>query len=514
MKIKIITLLSIFLFSCNNTKPDNLSRPNIIFMMSDDHTSQAWGIYGGVLENYAQNKNIKRLAAEGVVLENAFCTNAICVPSRASILTGQYSHKNQVYTLTDALAPEQLNVAKLLKKADYQTALIGKWHLKKQPTGFDYFNVLPGQGRYNNPVLKDSTNWKDGNKGGKAYQGFSSDVIMDQSLKWLDQRDKDKPFMLMTHFKATHEPFDYPDRFKHLFEGETLPEPESLLDFYPGESGRTYEGQLLEILGERWRLATINKSDRYPGLPFDTEGLDSIQIRKKTYQKFVKDFLRCAAAIDDNIGKMLDYLEENNLADNTVIIYTADQGYFLGEHGMFDKRMFLEESLRMPFVIRYPKEIPANERINDIVLNIDFASLILDYAAIPQPDSFQGESFRANLRLETPTDWRKQMYYRYYAHAENRPSHMGIRTDRHKLIFYYGHPLGLKGTYTNQTTPPAWEFYDLEKDPLELSNQYTSYENKFVIDQLKSDLIDLRTELGDTETDPDELKEIIEKHWD
>ena len=483
-------------------------------MMSDDHTSQAWGIYGGVLEKYAINQNIKRLAAEGVVLENAFCTNSICVPSRASILTGQYSHKNQVYTLTDALQPDQLNVAKILRKSGYQTALIGKWHLKKQPSGFDYFNVLPGQGRYNDPLLKDINNWEDGNKGGKVYEGFSSDVIMDESIKWLDRRDKNKPFMLMTHFKATHEPFDYPDRFKNLFNGETLPEPESLLDFYPGKSGRTFEGQILEILTERWTKATQTKSNRYPGLPFDTVGLDSIQIRKKTYQKFVKDFLRCAAAIDDNIGKMLDYLEENNLADNTVIIYTADQGYFLGEHGMMDKRMFLEESLRMPFVIKYSKEVPANKRIDDIILNIDFPSLILDYAGISQPDSFQGKSFRSNLMLETPSDWRKNMYYRYYAHAENRPSHMGIRTNQHKLIFYYGHPLGLKGTYTKKTTPPAWEYYDLENDPMELSNQYNNIENKKIISELKRDLLNLRTKLGDEKTDSDELKVILENNWE
>jgi arylsulfatase A-like enzyme len=483
-------------------------------MMSDDHTSQAWGIYGGVLEKYAINKNIKRLAAKGVVLENAFCTNSICVPSRASILTGQYSHKNQVYTLTDALEPDKLNVAKILRKFGYQTALVGKWHLKKQPSGFDYFNVLPGQGRYNNPLLKDIHNWEDGNKGGRVFEGFSSDVIMDESIKWLDQRDKDKPFMLMTHFKATHEPFDYPDRFKNLFNGETLPEPESLLDFYPGESGRTFEGQILEILAERWRSATQTKSNRYPGLPFDTEGLDSIQIRKKTYQKFVKDFLRCAAAIDDNIGKMLDYLEENNLADNTVIIYTADQGYFLGEHGMMDKRMFLEESLRMPFVIKYSKEIPANKRIDDIILNIDFPSLLLDYAGVSQPDSFQGKSFRSNLMLKTPSDWRKSMYYRYYAHAPNRPSHMGIRTNQNKLIFYYGHPLGLKGTYTKQTTPPAWEYYDLENDPRELINEYNNIKNKNIISQLKRDLLDLRIELGDEKTDSNELKDIIENHWE
>ncbi len=514
MKIKLVFIITILVFSCNIPAEENQKRPNIIFMMSDDHTSQAWGIYGGVLEKYAINHNIKRLAAEGVVLENAFCTNSICVPSRASILTGQYSHKNQVYTLTDALQPDQLNVAKILRKSGYQTALIGKWHLKKQPSGFDYFNVLPGQGRYNDPLLKDINNWEDGNKGGKVYEGFSSDVIMDESIKWLDRRDKNKPFMLMTHFKATHEPFDYPDRFKNLFNGETLPEPESLLDFYPGKSGRTFEGQILEILTERWTKATQTKSNRYPGLPFDTVGLDSIQIRKKTYQKFVKDFLRCAAAIDDNIGKMLDYLEENNLADNTVIIYTADQGYFLGEHGMMDKRMFLEESLRMPFVIKYSKEVPANKRIDDIILNIDFPSLILDYAGISQPDSFQGKSFRSNLMLETPSDWRKNMYYRYYAHAENRPSHMGIRTNQHKLIFYYGHPLGLKGTYTKKTTPPAWEYYDLENDPMELSNQYNNIENKKIISELKRDLLNLRTKLGDEKTDSDELKVILENNWE
>tara|TARA_B100000941_G_scaffold266603_1_gene222009 strand:- start:4149 stop:5693 length:1545 start_codon:yes stop_codon:yes gene_type:complete len=514
VKIKLVFIITILVFSCNIPAEENQKRPNIIFMMSDDHTSQAWGIYGGVLEKYAINHNIKRLAAEGVVLENAFCTNSICVPSRASILTGQYSHKNQVYTLTDALQPDQLNVAKILRKSGYQTALIGKWHLKKQPSGFDYFNVLPGQGRYNDPLLKDINNWEDGNKGGKVYEGFSSDVIMDESIKWLDRRDKNKPFMLMTHFKATHEPFDYPDRFKNLFNGETLPEPESLLDFYPGKSGRTFEGQILEILTERWTKATQTKSNRYPGLPFDTVGLDSIQIRKKTYQKFVKDFLRCAAAIDDNIGKMLDYLEENNLADNTVIIYTADQGYFLGEHGMMDKRMFLEESLRMPFVIKYSKEVPANKRIDDIILNIDFPSLILDYAGISQPDSFQGKSFRSNLMLETPSDWRKNMYYRYYAHAENRPSHMGIRTNQHKLIFYYGHPLGLKGTYTKKTTPPAWEYYDLENDPMELSNQYNNIENKKIISELKRDLLNLRTKLGDEKTDSDELKVILENNWE
>ncbi len=514
LKYKIIYLIILQLTSCytfNAQKSNN--QPNIIFIMSDDHTSQAWGIYGGVLENYAVNHNIKRLAHEGVVLDNAFCTNSICVPSRASILTGQYSHINQVYNLTDALDPKRENVAQLIQKSGYQTALLGKWHLKEKPSGFDYFNILPGQGRYNNPILKNKENWEYGNKGGKEYRGFSSDVIMEESLKWLDQRDKEKPFMLMTHFKATHEPFDYPERFKNLFENDTLPEPSSLLDFDLGRSGRSFEGQILEIMAERWRQASLDNQGRYPGLPFDTEGLDAVQTRKKTYQKFVKDFLKSAAAIDDNIGKMLNYLDENGLTENTLVVYTSDQGYFLGEHGMFDKRMFLEESARMPFVIRYPKEIPAGIRVKDIILNIDFPSLLLDYAGIPQPEGFQGKSFRKNLLMETPEHWRDKMYYRYYAHALNRPAHLGIRTDRYKLIFYYGLSLQMKGTYTNVATPPSWEFYDLEKDPYELRNQYNNVAYKSTIAKLKKELILLREDYGDALTDGQEMKKIIQENW-
>ena len=221
LKYIVIYLLLTQAKGCSSFPQKSNTPPNIIFIMSDDHTSQAWGIYGGVLEKYAVNQNIKRLAQEGVVLDNAFCTNSICVPSRASILTGQYSHVNQVYNLTDALDPNRENVAQLIQKSGYQTALVGKWHLKDKPSGFDFFNILPGQGRYKNPILKNNENWEFGNKGGKEYEGFSSDVIMEESIKWLDQRDKEKPFMLMTHFKATHEPFDYPDpvSYTHL----TLP---------------------------------------------------------------------------------------------------------------------------------------------------------------------------------------------------------------------------------------------------------------------------------------------------
>ena len=374
---KIMLLLMITVLSINCTKQKEQKKPNILFILSDDHTSQAWGIYGGVLKDVAHAPNIARLAQEGTVLNNAFCTNSICVPSRAAILTGQYSNRNGVYTLNDALATDSLNIAKTLKNNGYQTAIIGKWHLKKEPTGFDYYNVLHDQGRYWDPILRTADNFHKDPKEWDVHKGFSTDVVTDLSLKWLDTINKEKPFLLMTHFKATHEPFDYPDRFADLYKNEDLPEPASLYDFSPETTGRSFVGQKLENLTWRYEQASNDPEKwwcKYPGLPFYTKELDSIAARKKVYQKFAKDFLRSGAAIDDNIGKILDYLETSGLAENTIVVYTADQGYFLGEHGFFDKRLIYDESLRMPFVIRYPKEIAAGKRIDDIILNIDFRS--------------------------------------------------------------------------------------------------------------------------------------------
>ena len=500
---------------CVSEKDKPEAKPNILFIMSDDHTSQAWGIYGGVLKDYVKNDNIQRLANEGAVLDNVFCTNSICVPSRAAILTGQYSHNNGVYTLVEGLEPDSMNIAKVLQSNGYQTAIIGKWHLKKQPSGFDHFIVLPGQGRYHNPILKTKDNWEDRNKGGKEYQGFSSDVITDHSLKWLEERDPEKPFFMMTHFKATHEPFDYPERHKDLYVDEEIPEPESLYDFSPETNGRTFIGQKLENLGRRWEQATAKPDEwwtRYPGMPFSLEGLDSLQARKKIYQKFVKDFMRCGAAIDDNIGRLLDYLEANGLAESTVVIYTADQGYFLGEHGFFDKRMIYEESLRMPFVIRYPKEIKGGARIEDIILNIDFPSLFADYAGIANPSFTQGQSFRDNLGGQTPKNWRQTMYYRYWAHAPVRPGHFGIRNHRYKLAFFYGQHLNLEGTQ-KENTEPAWEFFDLIKDPQENYNAYNDPGYEQVITGMKEELLAQREKLGDMDHDNPIVSQIIEQHW-
>lgn len=502
-KLLLIITLPLLFWQCKDTpeqEPESQDPPNILFILSDDHTSQAWGIYGGVLKDHVRNDNIERLAREGVVLENSFCTNSICSPSRASILTGQYSHVNQVYTLREALPEGHPNIAKTLGKAGYHTAIIGKWHLKKQPEGFDYFNVLPNQGRYWDPVLKTKEQWEDGVNAsrGTVYQGFSTDVITGLTIEHLQKRDTSKPYFMVCSFKATHEPFDYPKRYDSLYENIEIPEPASLLDFGKGDGGRSFTGQKLEYLGERWHRATHDPDywTSYPGLPFDKEGLDSITLRKKIYQKLVKDFMRSGAAIDDNIGKLLDYLEESGEAENTIVIYTADQGYFLGEHGFFDKRLIYEESLRMPFVIRYPRELEGGKRIDDIVLNIDFAALLADYAGVEKPDYIQGESFRENLRGNRPENWREAMYYRYWLHEPKRPGHFGIRNERYKLAYFYGQGLERYGA-SEEATQPEWEFYDLKEDPKELHNAIDDPEYQAVIDSMKRKLFELKEQYGD-----------------
>lgn len=508
-----ICILSLFI-SCKKNDKRIEERPNILFIMSDDHTSQAWGIYGGVLKDYVQNVNIKRLAEEGVVLNNSFCTNSICVPSRATILTGQYSNKNGVYTLNDALQPDSLNIAKLLKDNGYKTAIIGKWHLKKEPAGFDYYNILHDQGRYWDPILRTKENFNKASKDWDVHKGFSTDVITDLSLKWLDTIDKSKPFLLMTHFKATHEPFDYPERYNNLYADIEIPEPESLLDFLPETNGRSFVGQKLDNLEWRWKQATKDPDAwwcKYPGLPYITEGMDSIATRKFAYQKLVKDFMRSGAAIDDNIGKILDYLEKTGLAENTIVIYTADQGYFLGEHGFFDKRLIYEESLRMPFVIRYPKEIPAGKRLDDIILNIDFAALFADYANVELPTSIQGKSFRSNLKGNTPEDWRKTAYYRYWQHDPIRPGHFGIRNERYKLAFFYGQPLNMTGV-SKEISKPAWEFYDLKQDPRENRNAYNDPTYADIIAEMKLELQKQKELYGDTDKEFPIIQELLSQN--
>lgn len=490
-------------------------RPNILFILSDDHTSQAWGIYGGILADYALNPNIRRLAAEGTVLDNCFCTNSISSPSRATILTGMYSHRNGLYTLADSLDTSLPTLATALRDGGYATALVGKWHLKSQPQGFDMYSIFYDQGEYRDPTFIDSSDpWPGDRNFGERVRGFSTDIVTDKAIEWIRQQDAAKPFLMCCHFKATHEPYDYPQRMARLYDGVTFPEPDNLLDQGPQTNGRSFEGQTLEELARRWREASADPDKwwcRYPGLPFVTDGLHPVVARRRAYQKLVRDYLRCGATIDDNIGRLLSVLDELGIADDTIVVYVSDQGYFLGEHGFFDKRMYYEEAARMPFVIRYPGRVRAGARLDDLILNIDFAPLLAEYAGVEMPLA-QGRSFAANLRGETPADWRREIYYRYWTNHDIRPAHMAIRTDRYKLIFYYGHPLDMTDSYPIDYTP-SWDLYDLKEDPGENRNVYGQERYAPVVKRLKADLMRLRREAGDTDERYPEMQRILSEYY-
>ena len=479
--------------------------PNILYIMSDDHASQAVSCYKGILSNILPTPNLDRIAKEGAMLTNCFATNSISTPSRGAILTGQYSQKNGVYTLNDCLDPALPNVAKNLSSIGYQTGIVGKWHLGSEPSGFDYYNVLPGQGRYYDPILIEKGHWEDSSgKDGKVYPGHSTDVIADEAIRFMSNTDKDKPFFLMCHFKAPHRWWQPAERFKDLLKDVEVPEPDNLLDNYDGKGRYT---DLLTMCMEH-----LNARDLKTNIP---AGMTREEQRKWAYQIYIKDYLRCIAGIDENVGRLLDYLDEQGLSENTIVIYTADQGFFLGEHGWFDKRLMYEESLRMPFLIRYPKEINPGTVVDDMVLNIDFASLFLDYAKGEIPSWMQGRSFRSNLCQDTPSDWRQSMYYRYWMHGEGAhhvTAHYGVRTHRYKLIFYYARALGMKGSRDNPIQP-EWELYDLLEDPHEMHNIYGKPESEEIQISLKKELLRLKQLYGDEDKNYPEMKEIVEKYY-
>ena len=476
-------------------------RPNILFVMSDDHTANALGCYPSRLSALAPTPRLDALAAEGARLANVFCTNSICVPSRASILTGQYSHVNGVFSLAHALDPSRDNVAKRLQAAGYQTALIGKWHLKEDPSGFDYWNVLPGQGRYQDPVLREK-----GASAERTYQGFSTDVITDLSLAWLAGRDESRPFCLMTHFKNCHEPWNWAERHGDLFADVEIPEPDSLFEDQAHRSDGSRDlGLTVDTMASRMEKPGHGHD------VLDTTGMDPEQGRRAAYQKFAKDYLRCVAAIDENVGRLLDYLDEAGLADNTLVIYTSDQGYFLGEHGYIDKRWMFEESLRMPFLARYPAEIAAGTVNEDIITNVDFASTFLDYAGVATPPAWQGRSFRANLAGHTPPDWPGSMYYHYWAQG-TRPAHYGVRTKRYKLIFFHGVPIEGRAEGGAAQTRSGWELYDLHADPKELHNVHDDPAYAIVVRDLTAELDRLKLALGDRDENYAEIVRAREAH--
>ncbi len=456
------------------------SRPNIIFIMSDDHAAHAISAYGSRIN---KTPNIDRLAIGGMKLNNCFCTNSICTPSRAAILTGQYSHKNGVYTLNDKLDGSRNNVAKELQAAGYQTAMIGKWHLVNTPTGFDHWNILPGQGAYYDPEFITAA-------GRKKYTGYCTDLIGDFSLEWLKGRDKTKPFFLMCHHKAPHRPWQPSPKYAKLFEGIDIPEPDNLLDKHVGMAASPSAVKMR--VGE-----DTTKTDLKVDRP---AGLEGEALKKWAYQLYIKDYLRCVQSVDDNVGRVLDYLEAEKLAENTLVIYTSDQGFFLGDHGFFDKRLMYEESLRMPLLARLPGVTKAGSVSDEMVLNVDFAATFLELAGRAKPAEMQGRSFGKVLAGGKAKEPRKAVYYRYWMHNDGDhhvPGHYGVRTKDYKLIYYYGKPLGMTGAF-EPATAPEWEFFDLRKDKREMMNRYSEPAYQGVIAKLKVELARLQKEVGDT----------------
>ena len=495
-----LLILMLLLISCKSTIPESTpnrdSRPNILFIMADDHTTQAISAYGGILSEYAQTKHIDQLAAEGMLFRNTFCTNSICSPSRATILTGQYSHKNGVRILGQEFDGSQFTFPQALQQSGYQTGLFGKWHLRSRPTGFDDYKVLPVQGRYQDPEF-----FVKGQDSLKTFQGWSTDVITEMTTNFLDTRDTSKPFLVMTQFKSTHDPWASRPPYDTLWQNQQLPEPDNLYDEYDNRSQAAKRTTL--------KLEMINQGT----FPHDRlEQADWKEQRGHIYQQYIKAFLRCGRVLDENVGKLVDYLKQNDLYDNTVIIYTADQGHFLGEHGFFSKRFMYDEALRMPLIVRYPSWIRPGSINTDMVINADFAPTILEMAGLEIPEELQGRSFANNLKGQTPEDWRNEIYYHYWQHLLHRDvaSHIGIRTNDHKLIFYYGLPLGLTDY---PATDPEWEMFDLKSDPGEMYNIYDDSERELLQDSLKHKLKELQIKYDDEGLEYQEMHAVQHQYF-
>lgn len=493
-----------------STPPPAAPRPNILWIMSDDHAINGAGAYGGRLAALDPTPNIDRLAREGVRLTNAFCTNSICTPARATILTGQYSHMNGVRTLNDPLPPARQALPRLMRDAGYATAMIGKWHLWEEPAAFDYYSVLPGQGWYANPVFlqKGKGAWPKNEfrfEGGYDNKN-SEDAVADLSLTWLDQRDKSKPFFLMCHFKAPHDNFENAERYDFLYEDVTIPEPESLRRV-PNHGSEATKGTGTSV-GKRNARRNMGQH------MFVDPSLSADEYQTVAYQRFLKKYLRSVKGLDDNIGRLLAHLEQTGDLDRTLIIYTTDQGYMLGEHDYIDKRWMYEESLRVPFIARYPQLIKPGTTSDAIVNNVDFAPTLLDFAGAMAPPSMQGRSARPVLEGRTPDDWPTSTYYRYWMHMahHDNPAHYGIRTKDYKLIFFYGLPLDASGAQ-KQPTKPGWELYDLRKDPHELNNVYGDPAYADTAEQLKSELLRLKETVGDRDENYPELMAVRERAW-
>lgn len=500
-------------------------RPNILYIMSDDHAAHAISAYGSRLAKIAPTPNIDRLASEGALFANAFCTNSICSPSRACVLTGQYNHINGAFDLNGGVEPGRQMLAIQLGQAGYQTAMIGKWHLKDEPADFDYYCVLPGQGEYHNPefLVRGDMPW---GRNKIKFDGMHvTDAITDLTLDWLKNgRDPDKPFFLMHHFKAPHDYFDNAERYESYLKDVDIPEPESLWKRdarFGSIATRGADDELIPHIGtsigsrnpRRSYLSDLPKL--YPAefpANYNPANFTDEENTRLAYNAYLKKYLRCVNGIDDNLGRLFKHLEETGQMDNTVIIYTGDQGFMLGEHDYQDKRWMYDESQRMPFLVRYPPRVKAGQRFDAIIENVDYGPTMLDFAGATIPESVQGRSFKSLLESgKEADDWKQEAYYRYWMHMahHDNPGHLGIRTKTHKLIYYYG--CNYDGGYR---TPPGWELYDLVKDPFETQNVYEEPQHKKLVVELKSRLAALRTRIGDDGSHFPKCEAVVQEFWD
>ena len=508
-----LVVLSVFMlcFSCKDeakVEVETPQKPNIVFIMSDDHAYQAISAYGHGLNN---TPNIDRIAKEGAIFNKGFVNNSICAPSRAAMLTGKHSFKNGKVDNIRPFNWDQDNFAKALQKNGYETALVGKIHLDGLPQGFDYSNVLPGQGQYYSPDFIEN-----GVK--KTYPGYITHVTTDIALDWLDtKREKDKPFLLMYHQKAPHRTWMPEEKYLTLMDSITFDPPANFFDDYedrPAAAGQemsiykdmdlVYDLKMLDKEGElktKYRSMFQKRYDRMTDeqkvawdayydpiiADFKSRNLEGKDLAIWKYNRYMHDYLRTIQSVDDGVGQVLDYLKENGLEENTIVVYTSDQGFYLGEHGWFDKRFMYEESFRTPILMKYPKEIKAGTVIDELVQNIDFAPTFLDYAGAEIDESIQGESLRKLVNGEA-SEWRDAIYYTFYEYpAEHKVKrHYGVRTDRYKLIhFYYD--------------IDKWELYDLEKDPTEMHNAYNDVEYTSVKEDMHKQLEKMRIKYGDSD---------------
>ncbi len=465
---------------------DEPQRPNIVYIFSDDHALQAITAYGSRYAEHTATPNIDRLAEEGALFVQSFCANSICGPSRASVLTGKHSHKNGFIDNSSRFDAGQPTFPKYLQQVGYETALIGKWHLRTTPTGFHHFEILPGQGSYVNPVFIQM----DGSR--KQFEGYVTDIITDKSIEWLEnQRDKSKPFILMSQHKAPHRNWMPAPRHYKLFHGVDLPEPETLFDDYSNRSealqkqamsianhffwgwdmflhGKPTDPRFMGGLanGEYARMTDEQKAvfDKAYG-PENQKLLDALaagemddeSLTRWKYQRYIKNYLGTIRAVDENVGRILQYLDDAGLADNTIVIYSSDQGFYLGEHGWYDKRWMFEESLAMPFLIRWPGVVQPGTRVDAMIQNIDHAPTFLEVAGVDVPDDIQGRSLVPILKNkgQAPDDWREAIFYFYSGEGTHRvAAHNGVRTDRYKLFYLPDYN--------------EWQMFDLKEDPMEM----------------------------------------------